>query len=137
MRKVCTLALTPQTLFNARFALLNTLHRSLRSRASKLYRLLNTVRGMRAFSKKVEIAGLKVDEHLISVVEKEIAPGTGIDAKAFWASFSEAVKEFGPRTKKLLEKRDLLQTQIDKWHQERKGKEVDMVEYKAFLQSIG
>jgi malate synthase len=92
---------------------------------------------MRAFSKKVDIAGLKIDEHLASVVEKDIAPGTGIDAKAFWASFAQAVKEFGPRTKQMLDKRDLLQTKIDAWHQARKGKPVDMTEYKAFLQSIG
>ena len=92
---------------------------------------------MRAFSKKVDIAGLKVDENLISVVGKDIAPGTGIDASAFWTSFSQAVKEFGPRTKQLLEKRDSIQAKIDAWHQARKGKPVDMTEYKAFLQSIG
>jgi malate synthase len=92
---------------------------------------------IRYFAKMVDIAGLKVDENLISVVEKDIAPGTGIEASKFWASFAEAVKEFGPRTKQLLEKRDVIQSKIDAWHQERRGKPLDMVEYKAFLQSIG
>ena len=100
-------------------------------------RLILRFADMRAFSKKVDMAGLKIDEHLIAVVEKDIAPGTGIDTKAFWTSFAQAVKEFGPRTKQVLEKRDLLQAKIDKWHQDRKGKAIDMVEYKAFLQSIG
>mmetsp|Transcript_21118 Transcript_21118/g.58199 ORF Transcript_21118/g.58199 Transcript_21118/m.58199 type:complete len:762 (+) Transcript_21118:55-2340(+) len=92
---------------------------------------------IRFFSKKVDIGGLKVDSTLAAVVEKEIAPGTGIEPAAFWASVAEGIKEFGPRTKQILKKRDDIQEKIDKWHQERKGKPVNMAEYKPFLQSIG
>ena len=88
-------------------------------------------------SERVEIGKLKIDAELYTLVKDEIAPGTGVDADAFWAAFDEIVQDLGPLNQELLDKRDTLQAQIDAWHSERKGQPIDRDVYKAFLQEIG
>jgi len=86
---------------------------------------------------RVEVGGLKVHEALYRLVQNEIAPGTGVEADAFWASLGKIVKDLGPRNRKLLEKRNSLQNQIDAWYLARKGQPIDRDEYKAFLTEVG
>jgi malate synthase len=83
------------------------------------------------------IGGLKVDESLYRLVRDEIAPGTGVDADAFWASLGQIVRDLGPKNRALLEKRDKLQKQTDQYHSARKGQPFNREEYKAFLKEIG
>jgi malate synthase len=85
----------------------------------------------------VEIGGLRVDARLAALVEDEIAPGTGIDPRAFWDALGAIVRDLGPKNQGLLETRDALQRKIDAWHVERKGKPIDAAEYRAFLGAIG
>ena len=63
-------------------------------------------------------AGLQVDAQLVSFVETEALPGTGIAADAYWAGLAELVERFMPRNRELLEFRDELQGKIDQWHHE-------------------
>ncbi len=86
---------------------------------------------------RVEVGGLKVHEALYRLVQNEIAPGTGVEADAFWASLGKIVKDLGPRNRKLLEKRNSLQKQIDGWCLARRGQPIDRDEYKAFLTEVG
>jgi malate synthase len=80
---------------------------------------------------------LLVAPELASFLEDEALPGTGIQPRAFWAGLSELVHEFGPRNRRLLERRDELQAQIDSWHLARASKPRDREAYKAFLSDIG
>ena len=86
---------------------------------------------------RVEVGGLKVHEALYRLVQNEIAPGTGVEADAFWASLGKIVKDLGPKNRKLLEKRNSLQNQIDAWYLARKGQPINVDEYKAFLTEVG
>ena len=86
---------------------------------------------------RIEIGSLSIDEDLYALVRDEIAPGTGIEADAFWKALGDIVAEFAPENKTLLEKRDALQQQIDDWHLARKGDPIDGEAYKAFLTEIG
>jgi len=86
---------------------------------------------------RVEVGGLKVHEALYRLVQNEIAPGTGVEADAFWASLGKIVKDLGPRNRELLEKRNSLQKQIDGWCLARRGQPIDRDEYKAFLTEVG
>ncbi len=81
----------------------------------------------------VEVGGLKVDEGLYHLVRNEIAPGTGVDAGAFWEALGKIVRDLEPGNRVLLEKRDALQEKIDAWYLERKGQPIDMAAYQAFL----
>ena len=88
-------------------------------------------------SNRIEIGGLKVDEELYTLVNGEIAPGTGVDTTAFWDSLGKIVTDLAPLNRELLEKRDALQQQIDAWHVTRKGQPIDGEAYKCFLSEIG
>jgi malate synthase len=85
----------------------------------------------------VETGDLRVDKGLHELVRDEIAPGTGVDAAAFWQSLGGIVADLGPENAALLEKRDAFQKQLDDWHRERKGRVIDTAEYRKFLRDIG
>ncbi len=93
--------------------------------------------GTNKMSGYVEVGRLRVDEALHALVRDEVTPGTGVDAAGFWQSLQEIVEELGPENAALLEKRDSLQNQLDAWHRERKGKDIDAAEYRQFLLDIG
>jgi len=88
-------------------------------------------------SERVEKSGLQVDAALATFIEAEILTPLGRDIPAFWAAFADLIRQFAPRNLALLDKRDWLQAQIDKWHAERRGKPHDPAEYRAFLEKIG
>lgn len=86
---------------------------------------------------KIKVGGLKIDKALYDLVRDEIAPDTDIDADEFWNAFDAIVKEFAPENRTLLEKRDRLQQQIDKWYLENRDKPIDQDAYHSFLTEIG
>ncbi|UTA49596.1 malate synthase G [Simiduia sp. 21SJ11W-1] len=88
-------------------------------------------------TKRTEESGLQVAECLHQLVANKIAPGTGVEPKHFWQSLAEILKDFAPRNRSLLAKRDELQAKIDQWHTQNPGPIQDMGAYKAFLQEIG
>ena len=88
-------------------------------------------------SRTVGIGGLTVDQALHDLVRSEIAPGTGVEADAFWTSLGRIVEDLAPRNRELLQKRDEFQRQIDEWCVARKGQAIDQAEYEVFLRRIG
>jgi malate synthase len=85
----------------------------------------------------IEIGGLVVADDLYQLVDREIAPGTGVNTEAFWNGLGEIVNTLGPGNRELLKKRDILQKQLDAWYLETKGKKIDQTAYQAFLKEIG
>jgi malate synthase len=83
------------------------------------------------------IGGLFVRVRLVSFVEQEVLPGTGIEPVRFWQEFGSIIDDFTPRNRELLAERDRLQAAIDRWHRERPGDRIDAEAYRTFLESIG
>ncbi|MEM9780126.1 MAG: malate synthase G, partial [Pseudomonadota bacterium] len=81
--------------------------------------------------------GLQVDPRLVDFLEADALPGTGITPEVFWSGLSKLIREFGPKNRALLETRATMQSQIDAWHLEQRGKPHDHEAYKAFLTEIG
>ena len=86
---------------------------------------------------RIEIGQLKIDEGLYRLVQDEIAPGTGVEADAFWTSLGEIVADLAPKNRALLNKRDALQQRIDEWYLSTKDEPVEPNEYEDFLAEIG
>ena len=86
---------------------------------------------------RIEVGQLKIDEGLYRLVRDEIAPGTGVEAEAFWTSLDEIVADLAPKNRTLLDKRDTLQQRLDEWYLSTKGEPVDPNEYEEFLAEIG
>lgn len=80
---------------------------------------------------------LRVDAQIADLIEIEIAPSTGIDPTAFWKSYEAILTELGPRNRALLSRRDSIQAQIDDWHLQHRGQDIDPLAYRSFLEEIG
>ena len=80
---------------------------------------------------------LQISDDLKNFLSKEVLDGLDMSSEYFWSSFETIINEFGPRNKELLEKREIIQSQIDKWHIERRGTVHNHIDYKDFLKEIG
>ncbi len=85
---------------------------------------------------KVKKGNLSIDSVLVDFIEKEAIPGTDTNIENFWKAFDAAVHELAPINKRLIDKRESIQKQIDDWHLANKGKVINKEEYFKFLKSI-
>ena len=88
-------------------------------------------------AKYVDHSGLQIDSGLFSFVNDEAISGTGISVEQFWDGFAAIIEDLSPKNQKLLARREELQTLLDGWHREHKGKEPEFAVYKNFLKEIG
>ncbi|MTI13320.1 malate synthase G [Sansalvadorimonas verongulae] len=86
-------------------------------------------------TERTQFGSLQIASVLYDLVEKEIAPGTGVEPQVFWSAFEAIVNDLAPVNRQLLTKRDELQAQIDAWH--RDNKPHNPAAYKKFLLKIG
>jgi malate synthase len=82
-------------------------------------------------------SGLSVHPLLVDFVEKAALPGLPVSAEQFWDGFAAMVREHVPTNKRLLDRRDSIQGQIDDWHRENGPVSTDPAGYEAFLRQIG
>lgn len=80
---------------------------------------------------------LSVAQSLATFIEQRALPGTGLNVDAFWTGFAQILERFAPLNRDLLAVRHTLQSQIDEWHQARRGQSFDPADYERFLRSIG
>tara|TARA_Y100000741_G_scaffold333259_1_gene289762 strand:- start:632 stop:2794 length:2163 start_codon:yes stop_codon:yes gene_type:complete len=86
---------------------------------------------------KIKIFDIYVDEKILDFVNNAVLKELDINTDSFWKGFSNLINKFISLNKALLDKRKNLQKLIDKWHQDRIGKEIDIAEYQKFLFKIG
>jgi malate synthase len=86
---------------------------------------------------EVRHAGLAVNGQLQAFIDNEVLPGLAIAPDKFWTGFSELVRDLTPENKRLLAKRDSLQTQIDARNETLNGQAPDPTAEEAFLREIG
>jgi len=87
-------------------------------------------------SHTTKISGLNIATDLVRFVEDEALVGLDITPEAVWSGFAAIVNDLGPKNRKLLDKRESIQAQIDDWHIARKGQPHDAAAYEAFLREI-
>src|ERR1700740_292411 len=91
----------------------------------------------RNMTDRVSAGNLRVARVLYDFVNNEALPGTDIDPDRFWAGVAQGVTDLPPRNQGLLNARDELQAQIDKWHRQRVIEPLDIDAYRQFLSDIG
>ncbi len=79
---------------------------------------------------------LKINQTLFNFINEEVLPGTDIKQDDFWKRFAKVVHELAPINKKLIEKREKIQKQIDDWHLSNSKEKFDKDKYTQFLKSI-
>ncbi|HSB87202.1 MAG TPA: malate synthase G, partial [Ilumatobacteraceae bacterium] len=85
----------------------------------------------------VERADLFVGTELVTMLESEALPASGVDQQHFWRALSDLVHDLSPRNAELLAVRAQMQAAIDHWHRERAGEAHDPAAYRTFLEDIG
>ncbi len=85
----------------------------------------------------VNKGNLKVSKSLDTLINEKVCDSIEVTPEIFWNAFEEILNEFTPKNKALLEKREILQNQIDEWHISKKGTDFDKEAYKDFLKEIG
>jgi malate synthase len=88
-------------------------------------------------TERVSVGNLRVARVLYDFVNNEALPGTDIDPDTFWSGVDKVVADLTPQNEDLLNRRDELQAQIDKWHRQRVIEPVDPDTYREFLAEIG
>ncbi len=86
--------------------------------------------------KFIAVNELKINRTLFDFINNEVIPGTDIDQNNFWSRFSEVVHKLSPINKKLLEKRENIQKQINEWHLANSKDKFNKEKYTQFLRSI-
>ncbi len=86
---------------------------------------------------RIEKFGLRIAPELVDFIERKAIPGTGIAVEDFWRDLAGLLHDFGPENRRLLERREALQAQIDAWHLAHKHEDFDPAAYRTFLRDIG
>lgn len=84
----------------------------------------------------VELHDLQVDSTLYEFIEKEALPETGLESGQFWKNAADLIRDLAPKNKKLIQKREKLQQQVNEWHQQNRHS-FDNGKYRAYLEKIG
>jgi malate synthase len=79
---------------------------------------------------------VRVSECLYRFVNDEAMPGTGVQPDAFWGGLAALICDLEPVNRELLAVRARLQSELDRWHRQRRG-EFDLGDYKKHLHEIG
>ena len=87
--------------------------------------------------KRVLRYNLSVERSLVDFIENLALPGTGISEDNFWHGLSSLVEQLTPENRRLLIKREELQSKIDSWHKARRNMPHDHEAYKSYLKEIG
>lgn len=77
-----------------------------------------------------------INTNFYHFVNDEVLPHLSLQQGKFWDDFHTLINDFSPLNKELLETRQLMQNQIDKWHMDNNGK-IDKAAYRSFLTDIG
>lgn len=85
----------------------------------------------------IQRGNLQVDSLLDRFVEQELLPASQLDAPRFWAGFEAALDQLVPQNRALLERREVLQAELDSWLADRRGQKINPAETEAFLRKIG
>jgi malate synthase len=89
---------------------------------------------------RTAIHNLQVANPLLSFINDQMLPATGVDQAKFWQGFNDIVADLAPKNIALLAERDRIQTAMDEWHTANPGPVSDakaMKAYRKYLSQIG
>ena len=79
---------------------------------------------------------LKINENLYNFINSEVIPNTHIQENDFWKNFSDIIKDLSSININLLNKREEIQSKINKWYEYNLGKDLSSEKCKKFLLDI-
>jgi malate synthase len=95
------------------------------------------VEGNEALGDYKLVSGIEVDRRLKGFIEQEVLPGLDMEAARFWSGFSALLRSLTPENRRLLQRREDLQAEIDARNRALAGQVPTPAEEEAFLREIG
>jgi malate synthase len=89
---------------------------------------------------RTAIHNLQVANPLLSFINDQMLPATGVNPAKFWQGFNDIVADLAPKNIALLAERDRIQTAMDQWHTANPGPVAAgkaMKAYRQYLSQIG
>ncbi|PUE56915.1 malate synthase G [Limnohabitans sp. 2KL-17] len=89
---------------------------------------------------RTAIHNLQVANSLLSFINDQMLPATGVHQDVFWKGFNDIVADLAPKNIALLAERDRIQTAMDQWHTANPGPVAEgkaMKAYRKYLSQIG
>jgi malate synthase len=89
---------------------------------------------------RTAIHNLQVANPLLSFINEQMLPATGVDPEKFWQGFNDIVADLAPKNIALLAERDRIQSAMDQWHTANPGPVAEgkaMKAYRKYLSQIG
>ena len=96
---------------------------------------------------RTAIHNLQVANPLLSFINDQMLPATGVNPDKFWQGFNDIVTDLAPKNIALLAERDRIQTAMDQWHSANPGPLIAgesksagdkaMKAYRKYLSQIG
>ena len=89
---------------------------------------------------RTAIHNLQVANPLLSFINDQMLPATGVHQDVFWKGFNDIVADLAPKNIALLAERDRIQTAMDQWHTANPGPVAEgkaMKAYRKYLSQIG
>ena len=89
---------------------------------------------------RTAIHNLQVADPLLSFINDQMLPATGVDPAKFWKGFNDIVTDLAPKNIALLAERDRIQSAMDQWHAANPGPVGEgkaMKAYRKYLSQIG
>jgi len=84
----------------------------------------------------IEHKNIKIDLNLYNFINSEVLNDLNISIEDFWNGFSDIIDIYYKKNNYLLDHRKSLQNKINEWHIKHRSKEINLEEYKKFLQEI-
>ena len=85
----------------------------------------------------IKVKKIKVNSKLFNFINNEVLIDLNVSKEEFWKGFSNIVDYFFPKNLELLNKRNQIQNNLNKFFKEQKGSEVKIEKYKRYLYDIG
>ena len=85
----------------------------------------------------ISFGSLSIAENLFNFVNDALLAELDIQSDRFWTDFEAAVNDLAPKNRHLLQKREELQSKLDKWLEEHKSTGIESEQYTEYLREIG
>ena len=86
---------------------------------------------------RIKANNLQINRDFFNFINNDVLADLNIKKDFFWEEFSKIINDLTPINKELIKKRENIQTKLNSWHNENKHKNIDLKEYKFFLEKIG
>jgi malate synthase len=79
----------------------------------------------------------QINQQFYNFINDQVLSKLSLNQAIFWDDFTNLVRDMSPQNQQLLQTRNVMQKQLDEWHQTHQGSDFNQLSYEKFLNEIG